>query len=439
MSHMHSDADPSAHTAEPTVDAIIFIGGLFENAAAIKDATALRLVRAFEHNNSDTEVKFGLLEAKDEDYASKHKSRVVTIVRQCGEAKTPIADVYQFDYSAALSGDYRHKRAVFQAFAIAGVLVSNFGRIIGSLRRRSKTAVEKLHVFYACLIFVALAAYVPVLIAGVVATGLDAVRTQQQVFATNDGMNTTATKAASAPASSGVLTAEKALRWFQLSVVFLAAAGLFTKVSVKDTLSETSARFVPAVQYLEQDARRGLMMGQFNNLLNHLGEKPNKYRRVHVIAFSFGSVVALDALFPFNRASPRLDVVTTLTTIGAPFDFVRTYWPQYFVERHYREGVPSRWLNIYNPRDILGSNFEDSGPGPVVRGIELKNGTMMSPQPNVTYGRNQQPISLLEPIKYMRLAGFTAHGTYWDRTDTFDVNALDEFVAHIYDGDPALQ
>jgi hypothetical protein len=57
--------------------------------------------------------------------------------------------------------------------------------------------------------------------------------------------------------------------------------------------------------------------------------------------------------------------VHTLVTIGCPFDFVRTFWSDYFDEsRDYTDKVPLRWLNVYSPVDVLGSNFRnDPQPG----------------------------------------------------------------------------
>ena len=58
----------------------------------------------------------------------------------------------------------------------------------------------------------------------------------------------------------------------------------------------------------------------------------------------------------FARA---LSTVKNLVTIGCPFDMVRTYWPNYFINRQRQSNAPVQWINIYAPLDVFGSNFRD--------------------------------------------------------------------------------
>ncbi len=81
------------------------------------------------------------------------------------------------------------------------------------------------------------------------------------------------------------------------------------------------------------------------------------YTSVHIVAFSFGSVVSLDLLFPHSRPGARIGTIKNLVSIGCPFDIIRTYWPAYFKDRQKKSNVPEKWVNIYASLDVFGSNY----------------------------------------------------------------------------------
>ena len=103
------------------------------------------------------------------------------------------------------------------------------------------------------------------------------------------------------------------------------------------------------------------------------------YERVHVMGYSFGSVVAIDSLYPFNQEPPvRFSAVHAFVTIACPFDLIRTYFKEYpgsptaanpanppvrpysyFENRCALPNAPKRWLNIYSLSDVMSSNFRD--------------------------------------------------------------------------------
>jgi hypothetical protein len=155
---------------------------------------------------------------------------------------------------------------------------------------------------------------------------------------------------------------------------------------------------------------------------------------VHLVAYSFGTIVALDALFPQQQPSPRIERIDTLTTIGSPFDFLRTYWPTYFTGRQSVHGHPRRWINVYAPLDVLGSDFLDTTDGHPMRGVGLENGGERKPDKILRFGRDQK----LSTMQYMGFVGFNAHSQYWEKDETSDVNCFHDVVRELYAGDPAL-
>jgi hypothetical protein len=82
---------------------------------------------------------------------------------------------------------------------------------------------------------------------------------------------------------------------------------------------------------------------------------------IHLLGFSFGSLVLFESLFPrpgaLRSASP-VAAVSSLTTIGCPIDLVRLYQPSYIARRAARRpGLP--WTNVFNTADVFSSNLRD--------------------------------------------------------------------------------
>lgn len=80
---------------------------------------------------------------------------------------------------------------------------------------------------------------------------------------------------------------------------------------------------------------------------------------IDVFAYSFGSVLAVDALFPEEPVAPsRLDAVASLTTAGCPADMIRLFAPHYY-DRQSSRSSTLRWVNVYIPADVFGSTFDN--------------------------------------------------------------------------------
>jgi hypothetical protein len=96
-------------------------------------------------------------------------------------------------------------------------------------------------------------------------------------------------------------------RAMQLFVVWVTAIGLFSKLDLKAWIQKTGLGITAASQYLTFDRRRRALEDQFAALLNHIGEKKDvQYGRGHVVSYSFGSIVALDALFSYDQPAKGL-------------------------------------------------------------------------------------------------------------------------------------
>lgn len=133
--------------------------------------------------------------------------------------------------------------------------------------------------------------------------------------------------------------------------------------------------------------------------------------KIHVLGYSFGSLVVVDALFPRVGAATFSDRIATalasVTTIGCPGDAVRLYFPGHFARRHaLRPDVA--WVNVFIPADVFASNFHDGDDGFTENPLELGGVRPIS---------RQYTEERLSPLTILRMKGFRTHSGYWDLAD----------------------
>ena len=171
-----------------------------------------------------------------------------------------------------------------------------------------------------------------------------------------------------------------------------------------------NARYI--MQYLSRALDRREVVATLGTCVDSLLEvEENRGAVIHVLGYSFGSIVALDALTLKNSEGyrQRLARVSTLVTVGCPVDFIRMYYPQHFTKRSAPPG-DIEWLNLYFPRDVLGSNFRDFGDGVADGDDRSKRFTLdgFTPDENIAVELPERTRS-----SFLRMDGFTVHGQYW--------------------------
>lgn len=163
----------------------------------------------------------------------------------------------------------------------------------------------------------------------------------------------------------------------------------------------------------------------------------NPYRHIHIVGYSLGSVVGIDALYPATGHDVTgyktvFGKVDHLVTFGCPFDVTRSYVPSYYgVRRFPREGYDMCWANFYIPEDFLGSNFLNDGGinEPAMLGVDLKeNATFGRPVVNkaFTTWNNRYPC-----LSWF-VGGVNAHTRYFDRSDE-DEEMAGDLIRYIVD------
>jgi len=430
-----------ASGGEPDRDAAIFLPNLAGQWTDQSIETMARRVAVALDRSASPEAKFvAKLGATNELYGNGRKASVATISRTDGATELPLIDVYGFEYHASLTSDWTRRNLFTKALLVFVMTLYSTVRLIASIarprtrahggaadadgdsrtkgRRAHVRATQPLHVFqllYGLGILLVFSIYAGVVVVAFVQTAL-----HLPLVSKHAGASTLA----------------------QRVVVIATAIGLSVP-KVRDSISRLAVDYLSAITYLGFGQRKTVIQGELQALLEHLAEhREPTYARIHLIGYSFGSVIALDTLFPKGTEAPlRADKVRTLVTIGCPFDMVRTYWRDYFTERD-EPGGRRKWWNVFNPDDVLSSNFRNDGEtnAAPTEGLGLvwdqdSHDRVVRPDANIVYNPSGRGGLTIKGL--FALTGLRAHAAYWD--DDVDADTcLIAVMSRIYAGTKAL-
>jgi hypothetical protein len=413
------------------LDAVIFVPGLGGWYDQSVDGIARRIAVSLDRNARSIEAQFDLAsEARDEEYVATadltRKTRVRTIYRKDNQIETPVLDVYELNYEPTLTHNYEHLNPLMQSARLFMVLFLNLPRLLKALRSPAKSWSAKGQFYMAILIVCLLIVYSVFLVISVVGIIGQAIGQAAQSV----GAISTVP-----PGTAGSFNPAQWLGPLQSLVILMAAVqALWPKL--REGLLKGALTYTCVIEYITYGERREVIAGQFLDLLEHIAEK-GKYRQIHVMAYSFGSIIAIDVLFPASRkSSERFDLIQTFTSIGCPFDLLRMFWPTYFQKRRGRSGWPAHWFNVYSPADALASNFRDDDDEKAAeKGLTLSEGGDYKPE-NLVYLSNPVKMS---PLTALALAGLRAHMDYWELEYESEVSCFTDIMLTLYAGDALLQ
>lgn len=265
--------------------------------------------------------------------------------------------------------------------------------LLGALRRGAKTAMAKFQLaiglFAVCaLIFAAAVA----ILAALVGIGVGVPDAIEDVF---DG--DTASVTFTAVGLTAVLAWSAVRRWL-----------LAMAVTVQQTLSyvDNEDRHSDTVTLTVDLAVDGLRDSGWTGA-------------IHLLGYSFGSLVVFDAMFPpahSRRSADAVAAVRSVTTIGCPLDAVRLFRPAYAAGRDVR--VPAApWRNVFIATDVFGSNLQNGDDSNTHGSAALGVG-----------GAEATSIRYLDDAltwgAVLKMKGFRSHAGYWggpDEGSCFDI------------------
>lgn len=462
-------------------DAIIFVPGIGSWTDQSIELVSRKLVVALDRNAKTAEAKFKT-EVRYEDDGPNSKKKVCTIHRMDGDQDVAVLDIYDLNYSQMLTKPFENHNLFMKALLVLVAIIKGAIPLSRALRKSSKTFQDKMQLLFAGFILVLLLGYMGLLLVAVYGVAADGVR--KIIKESRPQVSGTVKQApASAPATAAVATPQPAppattapvgllgsvwssttwltnrtwaaIRWlFRMGasiVILCTALGLFLPDKFRQTLNDAAILFVCLIHYLDVGERRDVLIGKLQDLLEHIAERKKslQIRHIHIIAYSFGSIITLDAMFPFEcEPSERLKSVHTLATIGSPFDVIRSLWPDYFTHRRKATEAPKHWFNVFSPVDVLSSNFNDepdSASLKVTKSIELAPEPAASPE---LKSANELPENILYTVgvykktltlpDILSLEGFRNHTMYWDPAAEGEDNCFATLMRKMYAADPLL-
>jgi hypothetical protein len=377
-------APPDPAREQDVRHAVIWIGGLSTDAARQSvEATTRRIAAALE-NVGPARTNFSVEEREDRGL------RVCTIVRTDDQGGRPVTDVFSLGASQALLGPIEaagpFKQALIGLGVVAGAVPIVIRRLMGSI---GKTTRERLQMAAAILMLAAMVVGVPLLLAGGFA------------LLSEDDL-------AGLPA------------WASGAIVAVSGFGVWKSPPAR-ALRRLAVTLYALYRYVERaDDVSAKLRGDLAKLVDDIQNRPGvSYDRIVIVAYSFGSLAALDSfLSPTSPPPELLRDVNELITIGCPVDLIRAFRPNYAGPRFALDGAPGHWTNVYAPSDVLASNFRDGAPpDETVFEIPLRDDPHEGRTPdNVDYlidGRTQ-PVGVVGTVL---LRGFRLHGRYWSDAD----------------------
>jgi hypothetical protein len=300
---------------------------------------------------------------------------------------TVIYTFYDFEYNELLNQKFQNKNLLFKNLALLLLVTRKLPRLITSLFRK-KTYTKGGQTFYIFLLFLVMALAVLFLLPSMLS-----LINEIEFFKTHH--------------------LELKLSWFTTLSKFTIPITTILILFIPESstiLTKVAAEFSTIDNYIQYGEQSQIIQGNLDALIEYIVENEEN-TTIHLHTYSFGSVIALDALFPLgNEPSANIqNNIKLLITVGAPYEFINNYYPNFYRKRINKMSEKIEWINVYSTMDAFASNFRnDNKVG------EAKYGIM---------GRKEVPINLNYEIarrekfnlfSFLTLKHITMHQSYWD-------------------------
>lgn len=298
---------------------------------------------------------------------------------------TLLYSFYDFEYNELLNQKFQNKNLLFKNIALLLLVVRKFPRIIVSLFKKT-TYTKGGQTFYMFLIFLIMALVVLLLIPSF--TLLFDKYINNQTY----------------------LNFKENYDWVIKSSISITTILILFIPESNTLLTKVAAEFTTIDNYIQYGEQSQIIQGNFDALVEYIvenEENPN----IHLHTYSFGSIIALDALFPIGT-EPCTNIqnnIKLLITVGAPYEFIDSYYPNFYSERTDNMSQQIEWINVYSTLDAFASNFrKDNKSGKAQFGIKGKK--------EVPFNLNYE-IARREKcnvFSFLTLKHITMHKSYWD-------------------------
>ncbi len=377
----------------------IYLNGLGQSVAhenALSYATRLT-----NELNKDDEVHEYKVKLEKIEYVNGQKCNVISVLKTeiKKEKQSTAYKFYEFEYGRTMTQNFVKSNLIYKNYLLLSVVVTKFPIMVWRMLKPSKQYHAASQTVYVFLLFLLLALAI-----------LMMVPTTLSLFMTDDLVN--AVKKISliyepihwlgVSRASIVYISEKFVSLIALLLLIMPQANL--------VVTGLATEFVSAHLYLQYGEQKSDVLGNLDLLYEYIVSN-EKDSEIHIHAYSFGTLIALDYLYPYKNKlfGNTLNHTKGLITIAAPFDFINSYYPHYYNDRDGAiESKDFEWINVYSEEDSLASNFRNHpNPGDSEYGV-IPNGKNPI---NIEY----EVISCKNYgfFNYIALNNIKVHGMYW--------------------------
>lgn len=359
-------------------------------------AYAMRMMKALDENAIEEKNTYRVESSEREYDADGNVSSLVSIFQTNNKKEKEIYRFYEFRYGGFLTERFDASNVFYKFVTLLLVLITRFKSIFLSLFsfKDEVSKASKAQAFYFALIYIFLALYLITLIPALLALLIG--------FA--DGVEQL----------NFLVEPIKGYDSYVKAILASFSAFMLFKPDSKAMFSSMATEYLAANQYLSFGEQRLLIMGKLSRLIEFIAEENDNEFELEIHSYSFGSVIALDLMFPYeSEASVRIqNSVTRLVTIGCPFDFLEIYWNSYFSDRKASGLSLKSWDNINSDLDVLSTEFSNR-PAKQLKFIKSESFWKQFNDIDITYNLvNPNQVSILQMFL---LYGLRAHRMYWDK------------------------
>ncbi|WP_329806469.1 hypothetical protein [Flavobacterium facile] len=321
-------------------------------------------------------------------YNNEQSSLVIKIFEHAKETEKSDTDklvykLYDFEYSELLNQNYQNKSLLIKNISLFLLVLRRFPRILVNLFKKStyQKGGKTIYLFFMFLIMsLAVLSLLPLLI-----------MTFDSTIAV-ENLNTISPK-------NGL---DLAIKYgILLTITFI----LFMPES-NIILTKIAAECITLEGYIQNKEQKQNIRVNLDNLVDYIVQHETN-KKIHFHTYSFGSIIALDTLFPID-SEPTKNIqnrVNLLVTIGAPYEFINNYYPNFYKNRKDSMTKKIQWINVYSLLDAFASNFRyDNKAGEANFGI-LNNQEIPI---NINYENNRNVFD------FFALKQIYMHESYWD-------------------------
>ena len=378
----------------------IYIDSLGQSVAkenAISYAT--RIVKELNYHHDKVTFDYTIEKIS---YNGNKTSNRITIFKKEGKLETVVYKVYEFKYGEELTQEYEKKNILYKNYQLFSIVFKKFPVLIKRLFLPTKGYNFRFQTFYIFSLFLIIASAILFMIPSTIALLSN--------FNVPDDVKTFITER---PTLLGYAQKLKTFASVFKPEYFVSLITLILLVIPKANviIAKLAAEFVSAHLYLQLGHKKQDVHGYIDSLIEFICENEEE-PGIHFHTYSFGTLLAIDYLFPYGTTFSGNPAKRTegLITIGCPYDFINSYYDKHYSERDTStfESKKFHWINVYSIADALASNFRnDSLKGEPDYGIAKSN---IKPI-NINYEvANLDPTSF---FNFVLLNNLKIHGMYW--------------------------